>query len=294
MNSSALNATRTVPNEKDIVMFTTSRVRTINALAGKKFAMHKPRPLPSLLQAATRRTLLVLGLVAGLSACMGVAGAAGAGGETWQEEVLLHDGQKMTVERWVSRGGRSEVGQQAAIQAQSLEFTHPTTHQRITWASQSSPDLRLADLTPIALQLVDTTPYLVAHPVGCQAYNQWGRPNPPYVLFRYVAPAWQRIDLQQLPLAIQKPNLIISSPDNEVQRLGTRNVSAAMVERVNGELTQPEFRSILREAMTQEQIIGMCGDMVLYKGRWVLRNDPVARKWIDREEQEKPKSTVSQ
>lgn len=247
----------------------------------KELSMHKPATLRSLMQTTARRTLLAIGLVMGLSACIGAVGASGTGGDTWQEEVLLHDGQKMVVERWASRGGRSEVNQQAAIQKQSLEFTNPITRQSITWASHSSPDLRLADLTPIALQVVDATPYLVAHPVGCQAYNKWGRPNPPYVIFRYTASAWQRIELQQLPQAIRKPNLIVSSPDNEVQRLGTRSVSAAMIERVNGELTQPEFRTILREPMAQEQIASMCDELVNYKGHWIDPRNPFARKYID-------------
>ncbi len=218
-----------------------------------------------------------------LTLAIAVCGSPAIAADTWKEEVLLPDGQALLVERWTLRRGRSEIGQQAPIQKESLEFVHPTTRQSITWASLASPDLRMADLAPIALQVVDATPYLVAYPVGCLAYNKWGRPNPPYVLFRYTASTWQRIELQQLPQALQKLNLIISSPDNEVQRLGTRNVSAAMVERVNGELKQPEFHAILREPFSQDQILAMCDVLLNYKGYWIDPRNPFARKHIDEE-----------
>jgi hypothetical protein len=39
------------------------------------------------------------------------AGFLGFGGESWQEEVLLHDGQKLIVERAQTRGGNHEIGQ---------------------------------------------------------------------------------------------------------------------------------------------------------------------------------------
>ncbi len=217
------------------------------------------------IQTALSKLGSVLALVVAACVCAPFPAIAA---DTWKEEVLLHDGQALLVERWTLRGGRSELGQQAPIKEESLEFVHPMTRQSITWASHASPDLGLADLAPIALQVVDATPYLVTYPVGCLAYNKWGRPNPPYVLFRYTASAWQRIELQQLPQALQKPNLLISSPDNEVRRLGTRNVSAAMVERVNGELTQREFHSILRVPFAHG--MASCAEMTSNgKGAWV-------------------------
>ena len=39
------------------------------------------------------------------------AGLFGFGGASWQEEVLLHDGRKLVVDRSVERGGRHEIGQ---------------------------------------------------------------------------------------------------------------------------------------------------------------------------------------
>jgi hypothetical protein len=39
------------------------------------------------------------------------AGLFGFGGTSWKEEVLLHDGSKVIVDRSAERGGRHEIGQ---------------------------------------------------------------------------------------------------------------------------------------------------------------------------------------
>ena len=33
----------------------------------------------------------------------------------------------------------------------------------------------------------------------CPSYNKWGRPNPPYVFFKYDGATWQRISLGEFP-----------------------------------------------------------------------------------------------
>jgi hypothetical protein len=38
------------------------------------------------------------------------AGLFGLGGTSWKEEVLLHDGSTILVDRSVVRGGRHEIG----------------------------------------------------------------------------------------------------------------------------------------------------------------------------------------
>ncbi|MBK7502714.1 MAG: hypothetical protein IPI14_08840 [Polaromonas sp.] len=45
-------------------------------------------------------------------------------GDSWKEEVMLHDGRKIIVERTVQRGGRREAGQ-ASYQRARLTFTMP-------------------------------------------------------------------------------------------------------------------------------------------------------------------------
>lgn len=59
------------------------------------------------------------------------AGLFGFGGTSWKEEVLLHDGRKIVVERWVKREGRHEIGQPPAYQDQTLFFVLPATGKTV-------------------------------------------------------------------------------------------------------------------------------------------------------------------
>ena len=62
---------------------------------------------------------------------MGVAMSACSQTMSWKEEVLLHDGSKIVVERSASRGGRHEIGQKPPFKDQQLRFTMPGTGKSI-------------------------------------------------------------------------------------------------------------------------------------------------------------------
>jgi hypothetical protein len=134
--------------------------------------------------------------------------------------------------------------------------------------------------------LVDTFQgmvYVVSAPVGCLSYNKWGRPNPSYVVFKYEGKEWKRIPLQELPAEIKKPNLIFSSPDNEVEKIGKSFVTAESIQQIINRYKQPEYKTILREAVKRgAEGITSCEELVLYKGSWIMPNDPVARAILDR------------
>ncbi len=190
----------------------------------------------------------------------------GLGVDTWKEEVLLHDGSKLIVDRTVERGGRHEIGQQPPVKTESLTFTLPTTDERIIWKNEYSPDIGFADFMPMLLDVFQGTAYVVSAPVGCLSYNKWGRPNPPYVVFKFEGKAWKRTPLQELPIEMRTPNLIVSSPDNKVEQLGKRVVTAEDIRKINSSLTQPEYRTILRHASSG--IAGGCSEMVHTKDGW--------------------------
>lgn len=177
------------------------------------------------------------------------AGLFGFGGDSWQEEVLLHDGSKIMVDRMVKRGGRHEIGQKPPYKEQRMSFTMPGTTQTVAWEDHYSDDLGQANFLPMALDIVGGMPYLVVHPMGCPSYNKWGRPNPPYVVFHYHEKEWKRIPLEQLPAAITTPNMIFSEPDAQIERFGTRVVTADMIKGVIGGYKQPEYKTILRESV---------------------------------------------
>ena len=182
--------------------------------------------------------------------------------------MLLHDGSKITVERSVRRGGRHEIGQQPPIKEQSLNFILPSTSERVTWKSEFSADIGLADFQPLLLDIFQGAAYVVTSPVGCLAYNKWGRPNPPYVNFKYQDKAWKRITMHDLPAELKKPNLIFSSPDNEVEKMGKSFVTVAMVQHANSSLTQTQFKTILREAPKDGSSVTSCKKLVHYKCGW--------------------------
>lgn len=231
--------------------------------------MHKPHTLRSLLQVTTRSALLALGLIVGLSACIGVAGASSNGGDTWQEEVLLHDGQKLVVERSQTYGGRHEIGQSVPAKEHTIRFKLPNSSSTITWTSEYGEGLGRTNFNLLALHIKQSTPYLIVEPNLCLSYNKWGRPNPPYLIFKWEASAWSRINMAELPSEFKTINLIVNnSRIEEIKKSSqaTGYVPAEYVKVMNGRLPQPEYRSILREAMNYDP---SCIPMVTNgKGLW--------------------------
>ena len=185
---------------------------------------------------------------------------------SWKEEVLLSDGQKIVVERSVERGGRHEIGQEPPISMQILRFKLPVGGNEIEWKTETSPGIGWADFQPLNVDIVANNAYVVTWPVGCLAYNKWGRPNPPYIVFKHTGKAWQQIPLKDLPSEIKVPNIIFGSPDTNAKQLDKGTISAAAVREVNGRLEQPEYKTILREKINYDpQCIPMVSNG---KGVW--------------------------
>ena len=181
------------------------------------------------------------------------AGLFGSSGANWKEEVLLHDGSKIIATRTVERGGRHEIGQEPPIKEQSLTFTMPGINENVVWHDKFTDDIGGANFLPMLLQVRKGIAYLVVHPMGCLSYNKWGRPNPPYVVFRYQDNAWTRIQLAELPGEFKTPNLIFSSPDHEAKKVGKSVVSAETIRALYDGYRQPEYKTILREVLPKER-----------------------------------------
>ena len=147
----------------------------------------------------------------GLILMMGVSMSACATSTfTWKEEVLLHDGIKIIVERSdvYDSSMHHEIGQGAPLTEHITTFKIPGTNQTVIWKSDnhsSDPD----ELHLLALNFINGVPYVATTPFGSNAYNKWNRPNPPYVFFKYVD-GWKRISLEEFP-DVFKINLIVAS-----------------------------------------------------------------------------------
>ena len=232
----------------------------------------------------TKRTqgLLVAILIMGTS--MNAFGFLGFGGTSWKEEVLLHDGSKIIVKRSQSYGGRGEIGQTPPIKEQDITFTLPGTNKSITWKSEYSEDVGRANFKLLALHILDGTPYIVAIPNLCLSYNKWGRPNPPYVFFKFDGNEWARIPLSEFPAEFRDINLVIDTKTQEKTITTQSPVPSELVKQINSRLTQPEYKTILREPVkpgTAGSSVN-CIELVLYKGAWIMPNDPVMHKLLDR------------
>lgn len=227
---------------------------------------------------------VVLGLMLGMS-MNAKAGLFGLGGTSWKEEVLLHDGQKIIVERSQTYGGRREPGQSAPIKEHSIRFTVPGSHESITWISEYGEDLGRTNFDLLAVHVLNSTPYVVASPNLCLSYNKWGRPNPPYVFFKYDGNVWQRISQERFPAEFKTINVILSIQKFQADQWSSMGlVSAEKIKEMNSHAENPERKTILREPLSQKRIVQMCEERVLYKGYWILPNDQIARNIIDREE----------
>jgi hypothetical protein len=220
------------------------------------------------------------------------AGLFGFGDMTWKEEVLLHDGSKIIVKRSQSYGGRREIGQDGPIKEHVLTFQLPGSGKSLKWVSEFSQDVGRANFQLLALHILGNTPYVVATPNGCLAYNKWGRPNPPYVVFRYEGAEWQRIALSELPPEFKTFNVIINNGREEyIERAADKlgYVPVNEVQAINRSLRQAELQTILREPVKpgSEASSVNCEELIKYKGYWIMPNDPVARRIVDRETKNK-------
>jgi hypothetical protein len=175
------------------------------------------------------------------------------GADSWKEEVLLHDGRKLIVERTLTYHGRSEPGQSAPIGEQIIRFTLPSSDKTVTWISEYSEEIGRANFNLLAVHLLDDIPYIVAEPNLCPSYNKWGRPNPPYVLFKYQDDRWQRISMDELPVEFKTINVVLYLGRYQVKNLMSMGlVSSEKIEELNKTIPLPELRKILRDPLSKE------------------------------------------
>lgn len=195
------------------------------------------------------------------------AGLLGFGGNSWKEEVLLHDGQRIIAERSQSYGGRSEPGQSGPIKEHTISFTLPSSNRPITWTSEYSEDVGRTNFNLLAVHALNGTPYIVASPNLCLSYNKWGRPNPSYVVFKHDGSQWQRIAIESLPIEFKTINVVLSIQKVQAEELSAAGLtSAETISQANRRSEIPEFRSILREKINYDP---ECIPMVSNgKGRW--------------------------
>lgn len=173
---------------------------------------------------------------------------------TWKEEVLLHDGKTIIVERSDTYDPtmNHEIGQSAPLAEHKTTFMIPGTSQMVIWKSNNRSFAEPEHLNLLSLDILEGVPFVATTPYRPFALERWGRPNPPYVFFRYVG-RWERISLKEFPEEF-KINVIAHSllhePYKKTVKAENREygfVRAQTVTTINREPgSSKEYYSILR------------------------------------------------
>jgi len=90
------------------------------------------------------------------------------------------------------------------------------------------------------------------------------------VFFQYNRKEWKRIELEELPIEFKNINLVVDSKGEKQILTAQSIVSAELVKKLNGELEQPEYKTILRAAVKLGSLGSAvnCEEMVHYKCGW--------------------------
>lgn len=196
--------------------------------------------------------LLLLGGVS-MSAC---AGLFGFGGESWKEEVLMHDGSTIIVTRHQKYESRHALGQEPPVSEEKISFTIPGEEKSITWEAKYSERAGRAELNLLALYVVRNEAYIVSRTTSCIEYAKWGRPNPPYVLFKYTNADWKVIPMVELPKEIVEPNVVRSTFGmNDVERAKRAGfISSGRIKELNVGSTAPQLKKIYHDPIDLQGI----------------------------------------
>lgn len=205
---------------------------------------------------ALKTISLILTLGISMSACSATM--------SWKEEVQLHDGGTLVVERFYNLGGYPTLDsrERSAID-ETMTFNLPGTNKNIIWKTDfldSVPETNSLNL--LLLDVVNGVPYIATYPAGCIAYNKWQRPNPPYVFFKYDGNDWKRISLEEFPWELTKSNTIVGRPPSDLLK---PFYNASQVQERNHYL-QPEYKTILREPYAGAA--GRCSEMIRTNDGW--------------------------
>jgi len=197
---------------------------------------------------------------------------------SWEEEVLLHDGKKIIVERKDTYDYRMnhEIGQGPPLAEHKTTFKIPGMNQKVVWKSDYRMRSNPESLQLIALDFLDSVPYVATLAWGCVAYDKWERPNPPYIFFKYVD-GWKHISLHEFPEEFQI-NLIVTSRKKDEPKIAEADnkfgyVPAEIVEAINKEpgRTKQSY-ALYREPI---DLFGVCPEVTGPDGLPVKKGDKV-------------------
>lgn len=165
----------------------------------------------------------------------------------WKEEVRLHDGRLIVVERSRVMSGPREPFRSATVGQWTLAFEHPDKPgKKITLEVHGGA-------APMLLGLADGVPYVAINPRRGDAQYFYNCPDPPYIFFRYDK-EWKRIELAEFPKELVNRNL--PSTYKEYRELSERG----------GMITKDQITKIINRDKDQvdQKIVRPYGDKTQY------------------------------
>lgn len=159
----------------------------------------------------------------------------------WKQEVKLHDGRVIVVDRLSKISGTVFPENVTLEFEQTLTFRHPDSGERIEWKLPQG-------LQPISFDFDRGTPYYVLRAHTVADYNNWGCPNPPYLVYRFQHGNWSAVAFGELPPHFGKRNVLSMSKYIKNMKDG-RTVSPREVEAVIDSF-DPEIRTVSRERVS--------------------------------------------
>ena len=111
-----------------------------------------------------RRATFTLMLGVSLSACASLIGNT----MSWKEEIKLHDGQIVVVERLFHLGGYPTLdSHNRSLLDETITFTLPESNKKITWKTEYRNEVPEPNsLGPLLLDVLDGVPYIATSPAG--------------------------------------------------------------------------------------------------------------------------------
>lgn len=179
-------------------------------------------------------------------AAMTLSGCFGKQTYRWPEEVLLHDGRLIVIQRSVKTGYLPrEIGQPPPESDYTLTFEW-ADGRKVTW------DGGRGRFVPMILDFESGTPYVVATGGQLISWREEGCPRPPYFFFMWGGDQWQRVTYEQFPKSIRKANLSAGltypSRDPMRERIGRRELVAKEDVIRLKRSANPEYKEIREDA----------------------------------------------
>jgi hypothetical protein len=152
----------------------------------------------------------------------------------WSEDVVLHDGRRIRVERTVSFTFKHSIGDAGSgfsvsknkLSNHHLQFKNPDTGRLIDW--QGDPLF-----TPVLLDLIDGTPYLVlsARPTK-ETERIYGCTELPFIYLQYDTKSqtkWRTVPENQAPSSLKIANLSVADENKLKDHISAEEVQETIV-----------------------------------------------------------------